>query len=348
MSNTCPISTEKDFDGMPLAPQEVYDNSAWAVFRCAKDQAKTWLPPTPKESRLQNMLLTAFRDSKVNGISTTTTEAMLDAADKLGCQMMRVKKSDTDSFLLVFTKKGVRDYNGCFMMLRETSSSKVVLIVPHDGSDGTHTDTKLALANSKALAVISNGHPKGIDKMSDFVDHSNTMGSKAVSQLQQLFGKLVFLMIHGQANDKSILYRSRDKGLGRAFQEACTMYTGMKKFNSFNADYATDKVVKSNLYLKTEMPAKIHVNNLRAMGKIVCYIEQYAWAWPTEEETANFGKTVIDDNAIDEEVVDVERSQAEIETDVESGEEVPIVPPEEPSKPKPTKPVKTRSRKADN
>lgn len=283
---SCPKSEEIDFDGMPLAPKEVLETSAWSVFRCAIAQAKTWKPPTSKEKLVQGNMLRAFAESKVNGISEKTTKVILENADILGLQVMRVKKIDffenkkiEDSFLLIFTKPGVKDYNGPFFMLRETKSSKVILLVPHDLNDGTHTDTKLALANSSALAVISNGHNKGIDPKADFVDHSNTLGSVALRQLQDLFPKPVVLMIHGKRGSNSIQLNSRSKILGKTFIEGFKKSTGIKNFGKFNADYATDRIVKTEFYLKTEIPAQIHVNNPKALGNVVRYIEEKEWAW---------------------------------------------------------------------
>ena len=297
----CPKSEEVDFDGMSLAPKEVLETSAWAVFRCAINQARTWKPPSKNEKLFQGNMLEAFAESKINGISKKTTDIILENADKLGLQVMRVRKdsqkdskkdsdnqkdslddSVDDSFLLIFTKPGVKDYNGPFFMLRETKSSKVILLVPHDLNDGTHSDTKLALANSSALAVISNGHNKGIDPKADFVDHSNTLGSIALRQLQDLFPKPVVLMIHGKKGSKSIQYNSRSKELGKVFKNACIKTTNIKNYGKFNADYATDRIVRTEYYLKTEIPAQIHVNNQKALMNVVKTIEEYDWAWDSE------------------------------------------------------------------
>ena len=120
----------------------------------------------------------------------------MENADKLKLQVCRVKNdrvldgvAELDSYLLLYTKPGVKSYSGPFLLLRETNPSKVIVISPHDGSDGTHSSTKKALEDSHALAVVSNGHKKGITAISDFVDHGNTLGAIAVRQLNYLFKK---------------------------------------------------------------------------------------------------------------------------------------------------------------
>jgi len=280
-----PEINEVDVDGMPLAPKEVLENSAWAVFNTAIKQAKHWHPPTPKERLLQNNMLIAFKESKINGPSKKTTDIILECADKLGLQCIRakqIKQGLQDSFLIIYTKKGNNSYSGPFFMLRETKSSKVVLLVPHDLNDGTHTDTKLALSDTQALAVISNGHPKGITPDADFVDHSNTLGSIALRQLQDLFPKPIVLMIHGKKGANSIMTRSRSKLLDKVFIDGCKKFTNVKNYLTFNADYATDRIVRTEMYLKTEMPAQIHINNKKALGNIVRYIEEFDWAYDSE------------------------------------------------------------------
>lgn len=272
--------TKLDTDGMPFCPAVVTETSAFGVFRCAFNQARTWHEATQEEKTAQATLLGSFIDARAKGNTKAGTAEFLQAADDLGLQACRVKDKD-DSYRLVYTKPGVKDYNGTFFMLRETKASKVILMVPHDGSDGTHTDTKLAFQRSKAVVLYSNGYPKSIDLgKSDFIDHTNTMGAVATRQLDDLLPKSVWLMIHGQANSKSVLYRSRSKVLGRAFTKGVLENTNIKIIHdNFNAGYAVDKLINSTFYLKTEIPARIHQGNLGAMAKIVIEIEKNAWAW---------------------------------------------------------------------
>lgn len=266
--------TVKDTDGVAFCPSAVEEFSAYSVFRCAFGQAQEnlWHPGTDKERKSQGDMLTAF--------SEHATPRLLSSADELGLQVCRVKKPD-DSYLLVYTKPGVKDYNGNFFMLREIGASKVIIMTPHDGSDGTQVDTKQAFASSRALIEYSNGHPKGFaNGHADFLDYANTMGAIATQQIDNLFPRSVWLMIHGSAAPDKILYRSRSKPLANAFVKGCKLATNVKKYDAaFNAGYVVDKLIDSNYYLKTEIPARIHVDNHGALAKIVKTIEENKWAW---------------------------------------------------------------------
>ena len=279
-----------DFDGMPFCPDVVKDNSAAAVFNCARGQTTVWHAGTPKEKENLAGIISAFKRSVDEGISYVTTSQILDNADKLNLQACRVKndrvylgKAEKDSYLLLYTKPGVKTYSGPFLMLREINPSKVIVISPHDGTDGTHADTKIALENSHALAVVANGHPKGMTNQSDFVDHSDSMGAAAVRQLNMRFPKSVYLHIHGMKASDHVLYRSRSKVLGRAFEKGIVNFTNIAKgaFNNFNAGYVTDSIIKSPFSLKTEIPARIHTGNENALAGVVRTIEENAWAWPS-------------------------------------------------------------------
>lgn len=285
--------TNLDVDGMPLCPDVVKENSAAAVFRCAMNQTRTWHPPTDKERQHLYATLNAFKTSINQGPTWNTTQQILQNADALNLQSCRVKntrtfqgKAEDDSYLLLYTKPGVRTYSGPFLMLRETHPSNVIVIGPHDGSDGTNTSTKKALEDSHALAVVSNGYPHGIMHDSDFVDHMNTLGAVAVLQLNTLFPRGVYLHIHGMRAGDHVLYRSRSAVLGRAFEKGITQFTNIPDngFGSFNAGYVTDSIINSPYSLKTEIPTRIHLNNPAAMGGLVRTIEQNAWAWPSSEE----------------------------------------------------------------
>lgn len=282
-----------DFDGMPLCPDIVKANSASAVFRCAMQQTQVWHAPTTRERENLMGVLSAFKTSVDTGISRGTTEQILDQAEQLNLQACRVKndriyqgRAENDSYLLLYTKPGVKTYSGPFLMLRETDPSKVVVIAPHDGSDGTNTSTKKALEDSHALAVVSNGYRHGISHQSDFVDHMDTLGAIAIRQLNSLFPQSVYLHIHGMAAGDHVLYRSRSAVLGRAFEKGITQYTNIRAdaFDSFNAGYVTDAIIKSPFSLKTEIPTRIHLGNPGAMGGLVRTIEDNAWAWPSASD----------------------------------------------------------------
>lgn len=281
-------------DGIAIAPKEVTEYSAWVLFGPAIKQAKFWHEPTNFEKDSMFNLLSAFHrrvleKKPILEFSKEISKDIIDNASKLKLDVCRCVKNETDSILIFYTKKGVKDYSGPFLILRETNPSNVIILSPHDGSDGTNVVTKLAIQNSKALAMISNGHPKGISNKSDFVDHGDAMGSIVLRQIQNIFKalgefKAVILMIHGKAGNNSISYRSRSKPLANAFEKGSKRHTNIKHFDSFNADYATDKIVATPYYLKCEIPVRIHRNNKNAVTGMVTTIEEYPWAWDSTLE----------------------------------------------------------------
>jgi len=276
-----------DFDGMPLAPVQILEYSPWTVFGPAFRQARLWTAPKEAQKKNLNTMLGAFAASVLSGgPSKDTTKTIMECAEKLKLQVKRVivvprtKNSAGDSYLIFYTKPRVTTYNGPFLCLRETSPSKVVILSPHDGGDGTHASTKLLMNATKALAVISNGHPKGINPKADFVDHGNTLGNIALRQLQAFFSaeKLVVLMIHGMKNKTHVLYRSRSNNLANAFERGIKASTNITKFGTFNASYVTDKTVNSSFYLKCEIPVRVHMNNAKFMNRVVATIEEEPWS----------------------------------------------------------------------
>ncbi len=286
-----------DWDGMPLAPEIVKTspNGAYVLFGPAINQANSWHSPTNEEKRLTSILLTSWKTSTEKGISKDTTKAILDAADKLGLQVCRVKSTKIlngvqvlDSHLLVYTKKGVRNYSGSFFMLRETKHSKVFIIGPHDDSDGTYADTKIGMADTFALACISNGHhrskvgfPKDKIRMSDFVHTPNNLGTYALQLICNMFPGTVCLHIHGMSNDKKCLLNCRDPAMANIFKKAIADNTklDMTSFGNFRAGYPIDKMVNTNYYLKTEIPTIIHMNNKAIIRQVILSLEAQKWAW---------------------------------------------------------------------
>lgn len=278
---------QKDVDGMPFCPSTVLETSAWGVYRCAITQAKSFHVPTAKETQLMRSILTTYKQVSDSGIKPETTKTILDSADQLNLQVCRAAQDRAgvkDSFLLLYTKPGVNNYSGPFLMLRETKHSKVMLIGPHDDSDGTFADTKLALARSSAMVLVSNGHKRGSTQKNggtgDFVHENNNLGTRAVGILGDLFKGYVWLHVHGMQDPDTALYRSREDKLEAAFIAGVKSATNIKNFNpKFNADFSVDSQVNSNFYLKTELPARIHQGNTGALAKIVKVIESNNWAW---------------------------------------------------------------------
>jgi hypothetical protein len=283
--------TKTDTDGMPFCPGDIRTSSAWEVYRCAIPQTKVnlWHTPTMSEKHSMSGLLSSWLHALHNGISENTTSSIRTHADKLGLQVCRVSgirkingKQEQDSFLLAYTKPGVHDYSGPFLMLREIGASNVAIIGPHDGVDGTHHDTKFAVSDSHALILISNGYKKGITNVSDFVHNENTLGTVAVRQLASQFPHLVWLHVHGMKIPDHVLYRSRNNALAAAFEKGIVEYTNIPSGNfhtNFNAHFSVDQYMGS-MYLKTEIPARIHEGNLHALAGVIRTIENNTWAWP--------------------------------------------------------------------
>lgn len=283
--------SKKDPDGMAQCP--AIDN-AYQVFRCPLEAANSFHQPTDKEKVSMRGLLTAFAKSKVDGVKAETTKVMLDNADALNLQVCR-----DNNVLLFYTKPGVKNYSGPFMMLREGKSSRVLLIGPHDDSDGTFADTKIAVKASQALGLVSNGHQRGnipdaqAPKHGDFVHETDNLGTFAVATLGDLFKGYVWLHVHGMKNPDHVLYRSRSTVFGKVYEAAIVANTNIKPdaFAPLNADFTVDSRVNTNWYLKTEMPARIHQNNQHALANVVKAIELEKWAWddvaPAEDDVDN-------------------------------------------------------------
>lgn len=263
-------------DGIPIITE--VDNIYGQYIQPAFNQSKTWHPPTRIErTNLSNIF---------NSFYNKDTKTMAEYADKLNLSIYRCIKqypNKTDSYLILFTKKGINNYSGPFIMLRETTDtnkpSKVIMIIPHNGSDGTNQDSVLGFQNSNALACISNGCKHGLTHQSDFVDHTNTLGSISLRILNQLYPNSVFFHVHGSRSDKICLYRCRNPAMSKSFEKAIKDFTKINTFKPFNAGYSIDNICKSNYYLKTEIPAKIHMNNDMILANIIKTFESNNWAW---------------------------------------------------------------------
>lgn len=284
-----------DFDGMPLASDKILSSAqnAYVVFGPAMDQATSWHPPTKQEKELTSQLLTNWQISTINGPAKETTNKILDAANGLGLQVRRVKTTKDvngakvpDSYLLVYTKPGVKDYSGAFFMLRETKHSKVFIIGPHDDSDGTYADTKIGMSESYALACISNGHKRGrigtgLYRESDLVHSTDNLGTFAVQEICKMFPGLVCLHIHGMADTSKCLVRCRSDPMEQVFKKVVADKTRLdpEDFKPFNADFSIDSIVNTKYYLKTEIPAVIHVKNKAIIKNIALAMEENPWCW---------------------------------------------------------------------
>lgn len=296
---SCPQIDPKniDNDGMPLAPSEVAASpvGAWSVFRCAIEQAKTYHVPTQDEITHMHTLLDAFNQSKLNGITKDTTKIILDNADALSLQVCRLKTmrgNNVDSILLFYTKPGITDYSGPFMMLRETKSSLAVILSPHDGSDGTFAATKLGMQNTYALACFSDGHHRttvshgdiNLKRESDWCHCKSVdlnLGDVAIAKLADLYPHQVALMLHGSADPHVCLVHCRDDNMKAVFEKALADNTRLNAndFKGFPVWFTTDEIIKSQYYLKCEIPAAIYMNNYSVVTDIVKAMEQNSWCW---------------------------------------------------------------------
>lgn len=283
-----------DIDGMPIASDLVItsNQNAYIVFGPAMHRANSWHTPTQQEKQLTKDLLTNWQISTIKGISKETTQNILKAADGLGLLVSRVKNkkiinglSVPDSYLLVYTKPGVRDYSGAFFMLRETKHSNLFIISPHDDSDHTYADTKIAMTQSYALACISNGHKRSIAgknrRLSDFSHSDDNLGTYAYELICKLFPNLVCLHIHGMADDTKCLVRCRNDSMEKIFKKVLADNTKLdpNDFEKFNAYFTIDDLSNTKYYLKTEIPVAIHKNNRMIITNIALAMENESWAW---------------------------------------------------------------------
>ena len=290
MAFSCPQidPAVKDPDGMPLCPALGPDN-AWDVYHCAIDQARSFHPPTKAEEASMQSLLMAHEKSVTSGVSPETTSALLMAAGQLNLQACRVNQTldgAKDSYLLVYVKPGIKDYSGPFLMLRETNASKVMLIGPHDDSDFTFASTKIGLAQSHALVLVSDGHKRGnipdgqAPKHGDFVHETDNLGTKTVAMLGAMYPGHTWLHIHGMSDPTKVLYRAHSDVMGTAFEASIVKHTNITdaQFAPLNAYFTVDQLVNSNFYVKTEIPVRIHANNRGIVASL-----------SRDMEAANFG-----------------------------------------------------------
>lgn len=147
----------KDSDGIQLCPPS--HSGPWGLTACAFNQAKIWVPPTESQKTQMRNLMAALKAKDAAGI--------LNYADKLNLRVCRVKKTDTnnqvtDSYLILATKPGVRNYSGPFIYYREINPSNYVYHVPHDGTDRTAPSMGQVFDRTRAQIAIHNGQYKAI------------------------------------------------------------------------------------------------------------------------------------------------------------------------------------------
>lgn len=277
----------KDADGVMFCPLEVKANTVWAVYRCAIEQANSFRAPTPLEKKNMSLMLEGWQYAK--------TDQLLKAAEALNLQVCRVSQyyqAQKDTYLVIYVKPGVRDYTGPFFMLRETRHSKVLIIGPHDDTDGTWNDTKLATSLTLSMGTISNGHqrskvrkegdPKGYADFVHTPGGSNAdLGTYAVEKICNLNAASVVFHVHGMRDQTKVMYRARNnKVLEQAYEATVKANTSITEFVPLNADFTIDPLVNTSWYIKTEIPSGIHRNDQSALARMVTDFEKNSWAWP--------------------------------------------------------------------
>jgi hypothetical protein len=271
--NNLTIANDGDTCEVELCGEELievtYEENIFAKYiQPAFKQAKVWVEPTTKHRNSLVNIITAFKDKNMG--------ELVASANELGLNVYRCKTKSGDSFLFMITKKGKNNYNGPFLMLRETNPSKTIMIVPHNGSDGTNKACVVGFQKSRAFACVSNGYPHGISKTSDYVDNATSLGSIALRTLTKLYPKSVYFHVHGSSK-KTCLYRCRNKQMENAYVNAIKKFTSVDKFGNFNAWYAVDSICDTNFYLKTEIPVRVLFNNTSILANVIKTFESFDW-----------------------------------------------------------------------
>ena len=278
----------KDLDGVPFCPCAVKDDeSVWSLFRCAIQQATSFHAPKETEKASMSAMLESWQNHR--------SADLLKAADELNLQVCRVSQlnnAQPDTFLVIYVKPGVTDYSGTFFMLRETRHSKVLVIGPHDDSDSTWIDSKLATSATLAMGTISNGHMRGkVRKEGDpkgYADFVHTpggskadLGTFAVEKICAMNKASVVFHVHGMHDQTKVLYRARENTvLAKAYEATIIANTYVREFASLNAYFTIDPIVNTIWYVKTEIPSGIHRQDRTALARMVIDFEKNTWAWP--------------------------------------------------------------------
>ncbi|HSX20130.1 MAG TPA: hypothetical protein VLG38_03285 [Gammaproteobacteria bacterium] len=147
-----------DRDGIQLCPT-LPANGPWALTRCAFQQATSFHAPTQQEK--QNM------QNLVKALKAHDAPNILNYSSALNLRVCRVKKFDdnkklTDSYLVLATKPGVKNYSGPFIYFRELNPSNYVFFIPHDGTDGTCPSIEQVFDRTNTSVAIANGSPRDL------------------------------------------------------------------------------------------------------------------------------------------------------------------------------------------
>jgi hypothetical protein len=270
-----------DFDGIDFCDPWVLSTSAFYEFgRALKQTDKSlWTKPTEDQITYMDNIVFAFEQLiKVHKQYKLTKEnaqyfkpfssIIINECKLLGLVCERAKTPD-DSYLIIYTKPGIKNYFGPFLMLREINASKLIIVSPHDGTDNTSIDTKLAFKNTRALALISNGCPH-FSRESDFVHSENTLGYNVMKRLMKVTDKIIVLHIHGMSENNKILRRGRPDILVEKFDKVALKY--VSEVDPLNASFVIDSLCDQ--MIKTEIPVRIHKNRPEIIEDIVNAVSQ--------------------------------------------------------------------------
>lgn len=280
-STPCPqIDPDQRFsDNIAMCPNEVRRNSVWSVLRCSYNQSTT-LKNVRSEDKsnlkgLFNAIQTHVNTSReIDNFSHNpyagNADTILDKSEALGLQVCRsTDTSKNDSFLLFYSKPGVTDNTGAFFGVRETKSSRIVILLPHDDSDGYAATGKQGFSESKAFGFMSNSNsrkPFG-GRVNDWSHETSNWGYSFFQEFNRLSvneigNKPFFINMHGMADTSRFLsYSGPRRPLSlEAFNTAVSeVYPGLER-KAFTVHYAVRSAIpcSSDRYIQTEIPAARH------------------------------------------------------------------------------------------
>lgn len=277
----CPqIDPDQRFsDNIAMCPNEVRSKSVWSVLRCSYNQSKTLKNVRSEDKSNLKGLFSAIQSHvnvsrNIDNFSShpyaSNAETLLKKSDALGLQVCRsADPSKNDSFLLFYTKPGVTDNTGAFFGVRESKSSRIVILLPHDDSDGYAATGKQGFSESRAFGFMSNSNsrkPFG-GRVNDWSHETSNWGFSFFQEFNRLSvndigNKPFFINMHGMADTSRFLsYAGPRRPLSlEAFNTAVSeVYPGLER-KAFTVHYAVRSAIpcSSDRYIQTEIPAARH------------------------------------------------------------------------------------------
>jgi hypothetical protein len=262
-----------------MCPDEVRSISVWNVLRCSYNQSKTLKDVRAEDKSNLKRLFNAIqahvnRSREIANFAdnpyANNSETIINKSDVLGLQVCRsTDSSKNDSFLLFYTKPGVVDNTGAFFGVRESKSSRIVILLPHDDSDGYGATGKQGFSESKAFGFMSNSNsrkPFG-GRANDWSHETSNWGFSFFQEFNRLSvneigNKPFFINMHGMADTSRFLsYAGPRRPLSlEAFNTAVSeVYPGLER-KTFAVHYAVRSAIpcSSDRYIQTEIPAARH------------------------------------------------------------------------------------------